>query len=56
MKKHIDWANKLFDMVRIEVQEAGVICSITNDNINDWKQQTNVITQRIVNLNKRIES
>ncbi len=38
MERHINWADKLFDIIRVEVKEIGLIGRITNDDITKWKQ------------------
>jgi len=38
MERHIEWADKLFDIIKIDVKELGLISRITNENIIKWKQ------------------
>ena len=38
MERHIAWADKLLDVIRIEVKEVGCICKITDEDITKWKE------------------
>jgi hypothetical protein len=38
MEKHIEWADKLFDMIQFEVDELKLITKITKDDIKKWKK------------------
>ena len=37
-ERHIKWADKLFDMIALDVQELKMISKVTEENIIKWKQ------------------
>ena len=38
LERSIKWADKLFDAIRIDVKELGLISRITDENGNKWKK------------------